>query len=299
MLARLLRRLILIQLTSGALLGWWLGRTWDAGLIGAVLGALAMPVVSIKLVILISALRSRAPGPGGLWWRSVVSENLATLRLALLTMPWTWRPAGVHPALGSTERVPVLLVHGYVCNHRIWNGWNAPLQQAGHAVLSIDLEPVFTSIDDYAPLIEHAVERLRRETGASQVALVGHSMGGLAIRAWMRQHGSERVARVITLGTPHAGTRVDPYPVTPNSLQMVWQSHWIQALAASESAATRAQMRIALTPQDNIVYPQREQVLPGAAVKIFEGLGHVALCYDREVINWVLSELPGSALSPP
>lgn len=300
MLAHLLRRLILVQLLSGGLLGWWLARQWAEvpAWVGIGLGAMLFPVVSIKGVIFISALRSRAPGSGRLWWRSIISENRSTLRLMLLKMPWTWHAQGVRPALNSPERIPVVLVHGYVCNHRIWDALTGELRRAGHPVLSLDLEPVFASIDDYAPLIEQAVERLCRETGAPQVALIGHSMGGLAIRAWMRQQGTARVARVITLGTPHAGTRVDPYPVTPNSLQMVWHSPWIEALAASESDATRALIRIALTPQDNIVYPQREQVLPNVPVKIFEGLGHVALCDDHKVINWLLSELSPGALTP-
>lgn len=299
MLAHFLRRLILVQLLGGGLLGWWLARQGDGAVAWAGLGAVLMPVVSTKLVIFISALRSRAPGDSGLWWRAIVSENLSTLRLMLLKMPWTWHASGVRPALGSPERIPVVLVHGYVCNHRIWDTLTEHLRPAGHPVLSLDLEPIFTSIDDYAPLIEQAVERLCRETGAPRLALVGHSMGGLAIRAWMRRHGTARVVRVITLGTPHAGTRIDPYPLTPNSLQMVWQSPWLQTLAASESDSIRALIRIALTPQDNIVYPQREQVLPKVPVQIFDGLGHVALCDDRKVINWVLSELSPNALLTP
>ncbi|HEY5580979.1 MAG TPA: hypothetical protein VIK56_07435 [Rhodoferax sp.] len=41
---------------------------------------------------------------------------------------------------------------------------------------------------------------LCRQTGAAKVALIGHSMSGVVIRAWMRAYGSARVARVITQG---------------------------------------------------------------------------------------------------
>jgi hypothetical protein len=50
-------------------------------------------------------------------------------------------------------------------------------------------------------------------------------------------------------------------------------------------------MHIALSPQDNIAFPQREQVLPGAAVTVFEGRGHLELCIDGEVIQWVIEKL--------
>ena len=291
MLASLLRRLLVIQLFMGALLGWWVTSQLEISAGWSVIGALLFPVVSVKLIVFIAAVRSYSPGANLLWWRSIIGENWSTLRLALLEMPWTYQSPAVLPALGAERRMPVVLVHGYVCNHRIFDRLTHDLRRAGHPVLTVDLEPLFTSIDHYAPLVEHAVDRLCRETGATQVALVGHSMGGLAIRAWLRTHGTDRVARVITLGTPHSGTRADPYPFTPNSLQMVWNSAWLQSLANSETQATRKLMRFALSPQDAIVYPQREQTLPGVQVEIFEGVGHIELCFNLAVRDWVVQQL--------
>lgn len=165
------------------------------------------------------------------------------------------------------------------------------LHSAGHPVMRLDLKPVFAPIDSYAPQIEQAVTQLCRRTGAAKVALIGHSMGGLAIRAWMRASGSARAGRIITLGTPHAGTQIAHLSRTPNGQQMRWRSAWLQELEKSETAATRSLMRIALTPQDHIVYPQREQVLPGVPVTVFDGLGHLELCRSRAVIDWVLQQL--------
>jgi hypothetical protein len=116
-------------------------------------------------------------------------------------------------------------------------------------------------------------------------------MGGLAIRAWMRKHGTERAAIALTLGTPHVGTRIPQHMPTKNGAQMAWDSDWLKALAESETEATRNLFRIALTPQDNIVYPQRAQVLPGVEPVIFEGIGHVQMCLDGAVIKWVSQQL--------
>jgi pimeloyl-ACP methyl ester carboxylesterase len=169
------------------------------------------------------------------------------------------------------------------------------LRQAGHPVLAVDLEPLFTSIDRYAPIIEETVNELCRQAGTEQLALVGHSMGGLAIRAWARACGTQRVARIITLGTPHQGTQIDPHPKTPNGQQMAWKSDWLKALQVSERPATLRLMRLAITPQDSIVYPQQEQILDGVPVKIFEGLGHLELSQNSKVSEWVLSELNAPA----
>ena len=291
MLSRLLRRLLLGQILTGALLGWWVARQVGVTLWLAALTALLLPLVTLKLSVFTTALKSRAPGANALWWRSLGGEIITAMRMYLLQLPWALAAPVFEPATSAPARVPVLLVHGYLCNHRVWDAVATRLREAGHPVLALNLEPLFTSIDRYAPLVDAQVEELRRQTGAPKVALVGHSMGGLVIRAWMRAQGSERVARVITLGTPHAGTQIAHTLSTESGNQMHWHSAWLQDLTASETAATRSLMRIAITPQDNIVYPQREQVLADVPVTVFDGLGHLELCRDNAVLDWIVQQL--------
>ena len=295
MLAQLLRLLLLTQALTGLVIGGLIvyfsqAPSWLMPLI-----ALLIPVLVQLSVATSTAFKSRTSRADGPWWRSLVFEGLAMLRVFVLQMPWAKTPSLQRGPAALPQRLPVLLVHGYVCNHRVWDAMALQLRQAGHPVLAIDLEPLFTSIDDYAELVEQAVVAICRQTGSTQVALIGHSMGGLAIRAWLRAHGSQRVARVLTLGTPHVGTQIHaPFP-SPNGKQMAWHSDWLQALAASESPATRALMRIALTPQDNIVFPQTEQVLPGVPVTVFVGLGHVEMVLHPAVMHWVLQQLEETA----
>ena len=158
--------------------------------------------------------------------------------------------------------------------------------------------PPLADIDGYAEGIARRVEEVLAATGAARVIMVGHSMGGLAIRAWMRSHGVQRAARVITLGTPHAGTQVARYTRSPNGQQMGWQSQWLADLAATESKEVRALKRIAITAQDNIVYPQRAQVLPEVTAKVFEGIGHVQMCLHPPVIQWLADQLSEVATTP-
>ena len=75
----------------------------------------------------------------------------------------------------------------------------------------------------------------------------------------------------------------------------MWHSDWLDTLSANETDATRALMRIALTPQDNIVYPQRAQVLPGVPVTVFEGIGHMQLCLEPQPVAWVCDQLASTA----
>lgn len=306
MLALFLRALYLFQLLCGAVLGNWLAmQSAQHGhgafaLLWVPLATLGLPLLLQFLVILNAMIQSRTGDVGARWWRQLWAEYRSAVVIFMLRQPWPRRANGVQKPLSRIDAapepsaVPVLLVHGFLCNHRVWDDMAQALRQAGHPVLALDMEPLFASIDNYAVVIEAAVTRLQAATGAPQVALVGHSMGGLAIRAWLRtlntaQRG--RVARILTLGTPHQGTRI-PQPVaTTNGVQMGWHSSWLQALQAGEGTEQHTLMHIALNLNDNICFPQRDQVLPGVAVTEFHGIGHLEMCRHPRVINWTCQQL--------
>ncbi len=298
MLAKLLRTVIAIQLLVGTLFGLVLAVWQGWPLWIAVLCGLALPFATMALVDTYSAIISKGPEPWGAWLKSVLGEYRAGCIFFILRQPWATSPPRLLPATGNQARVPVVLVHGYMCNHRMWDEISGALRAQGHAVFAVDLEPLYTSIDHYAPTIESAVHALLAHSGQQRVAIVGHSMGGLATRAWLRVHGIDRVARIVTLGTPHRGTQIPQHMPTKNGVQMAWDSAWLQQLTAQETDAVHQLFRIAITPQDNIVYPQRAQVLPGVKAQIFEGIGHVQMCLDASVIAWVqsqLNDLPAAA----
>lgn len=288
MLARLLRLTLTAQMTSGAVLGYWL---MDGSLALTVVCALGLPLLLSLATIFYTAIVSRPGERAAAWWSALAGECFASTRIFLLRQPWAFAAPQIKRHTGNAERIPVLLLHGFICNYRVWDSLVPALRTQGHTVLAINLEPPFTSIDDYAIQVERAVQALRAASGQPTVALVAHSMGGLAVRAWMRGFGSLVAAKVITLGTPHAGTAMPQWLALSNTRQMAWHSDWLAELAATETDALRSKFRIGITPQDNIVFPQRAQTLPGVAPRVFDGHGHLQLCTSAEVRHWVCQEL--------
>ncbi|MFC5459147.1 alpha/beta fold hydrolase [Massilia niabensis] len=310
---RMLRKFLLVQALAGtaiALAAWrWFGAApWAAVALGLASVVLVRLAINMNNFLVSACFASPTPPEFRIGWAGRVRLLAEEFKSSMLHTSWFMPRATACMRVYESSLVPahvpphapVLLVHGYGCNSGYWSYLIPRLDRARISHASVDLEPVLGDIDGYVPLVQQAVEELCRATGAGQVALVAHSMGGLVVRAWMRVHGTARVARVITLGSPHHGTGMAKFGRGPNVVQMRCNrgvaSDWLQELGRSEDPATRALITSIYTHHDNIVSPQTSSHLPGARNIEFGGVGHVALGCNARVLDAVMGEL--AALSP-
>jgi triacylglycerol lipase len=185
----------------------------------------------------------------------------------------------------------IVFIHGYVCNRGLWNPLMEKLQSRGVPFVAVNLEPVFGSIDNYAPIIEAAVKRVTAATGMAPV-LVAHSMGGLAARAWLAtQTSATTVHRIITIGTPHSGTWLARFGSTLNALQMRQGDGWQKKLSAAEPAERLARFTCFYGHADNIVFPASTGTLPGANNRHIAACAHVHMTYHPQVWDEVLKQV--------
>ena len=196
------------------------------------------------------------------------------------------------PSAGPAGRTAVLLLHGYCCNRGLWAPWLRQLRARGVPCRALTMEPVFGRIEDWVPAIDAAVLALTRLTGRPPL-LVAHSMGGLAVRAWLAAQpdaarADARVQHVVTIATPHQGTWIARFAHTPNARQMRRGHPWLAALAAGESAARRARFTCYFGHADNVVFPATTATLAGADNRHLGGVAHVAMAFRPEVFNEVL-----------
>jgi pimeloyl-ACP methyl ester carboxylesterase len=305
MSARQLMRLLLAVQAAGALAiafaaHRWLGAPpWLAllcGLLAVVLARLAISANNFAM-----SARFASPTPAGFELGRMARLRLfgEEFRASMLSSSWFMARASAATRIyPDSPSPPVLLLHGYGCNSGYWVHL-APLLDAQHiSHASVDLEPIMGDIDGYVPAVEQAARALCEATGSPKVIVVAHSMGGLVARAWMRRHGTARVARVITLGTPHHGTSLASFGLGANAAQMrraagesAEGSPWLRALAASEDGATRALITSIYTHHDNIIAPQTSSLLPGARNIEFGGIGHVAMGSNARILAEVMREI--------
>lgn len=297
---RLLRLVLLVQAAAALLIASALHRQgmawWLALPAGVAAVALVRLLINMNNFVLSACFGGPTPAAHRLGWRArlrmLATEFGASMAMTGWRMPRARAATRIHRGgADGTTPVPVLLLHGYGANSGYWAHLAPLLDAARISHATVDLEPVAASIDDYAPLVERHVRALLAATGADRVAIVAHSMGGLVARAWMRAYGHARVARLITLGTPHHGTALARFGLGANAFQMRPASAWLRDLAAGEDAATRALITSIWTHHDNIVSPQTSSRLPGARNVELGGVGHVALGADKRVLAEVMREL--------
>ena len=212
-------------------------------------------------------------------------------------------PLGAPPDRGPPAvpgRRGVVLVHGFVCNRGFWNPWLAWLRADGIPVVAVNLEPIFGGIDEVVPHVARAVATLTQRTGVPPL-VVAHSMGGLAVRAWLRterQAGRTPVAHVVTVGSPHHGTVLAHFSQVPNGKQMRPGSAWLRALASSEPPGFGRRFTCVYGHCDNVVMPTSSAVLREAQTLHIEGTPHVALAFHpatEALVRRLLQDEPVTA----
>jgi pimeloyl-ACP methyl ester carboxylesterase len=303
-LARLQQFTTLTLLGAAAL---WFAVAWRAdepgwaGLgAGVILFGYAL-TLSAEFMLLARINRGDAAPPATV--AQMLSAWLGEVRAAPLVFCWRqpfrsqrWPD---HLPANATGRRGVVLVHGFVCNRGLWNPWMQRLHAQGVPFVAVNLEPVFGSIDDYAGVVEQAVQAVERATGMPPV-LVGHSMGGLALRCWWARHaGERRVHHAITIGTPHHGTWLARWAFSSNGRQMRQASVWMQELRARELSsdlATRyARFTCFFGHCDNIVFPASNATLAGADNRHLPAVAHVHMADRPEPFDELLRCLDAPA----
>jgi triacylglycerol lipase len=227
--------------------------------------------------------------------RGMVNEWLAFLAVFVLIQPFERRWMGSDAVGRVHDRRPaVLLVHGYACNRGQWWWLRRRLRAGGFAVTTINLEPPLADIDCFAGQLHARIEALLAETGVDRVALVAHSMGGLASRAYLRRHGCGRVTTLITLASPHHGTHFARLIPGRNARQMEPDNDWIQQLGDQESFAIPVVTIWGAI--DEFMVPQDSSRLAGARDMAFATLGHLSILFSPAVLQCLQAELerPGS-----
>ncbi len=185
---------------------------------------------------------------------------------------------------------PIVVVHGYLMNRANFLVLGQRLTCAGLGPITGFEYWSLGKTSSAARRLGAYVERVCAATGADEVDLIGHSMGGMVCRYFVSlAGGGERVRNLITLGSPHAGTDVSGFGFGRPKRELYPGSSLLDRL---ESAPVPPETRItSIWSRSDALVPAVAADLRGVEQVVFDDLGHLSLLASRRVAAEVITRL--------
>jgi pimeloyl-ACP methyl ester carboxylesterase len=230
----------------------------------------------------------------------VVREALRELGWALVTQPLMPLFYVLGRRLARSRSVPVVAVHGYMQNRVDFVRVARACAREGLGPVYGFNYPWFGSIHANALRLARFVDAVRRETGAAQVDLVAHSLGGLVAMEYLHHDGGRRVRRVVTVACPHAG--------------VAWRGPIVgacgpQVRVGGEFLVERADRAVPVpclslySTHDNVVHPPQSSALArrGGSDLAIGHMGHLAILFHADAVREIVAFLaaPDVRWQPP
>ena len=211
---------------------------------------------------------------------------------------------------GASPDIPVILVHGLGGTTDNMTTIAARLRADGRETISVSLPDL--GMGDVA-LSVREVDRAVRASDADVVDLVGYSLGGVVVRAWVASGSdSAEPRRVVTIASPHHGAQLaetvaalDPASCVEACAQLRPGSQFLRDLNAGDETPGTASWFSVWTSLDRTVTPPESSELEGAvnvrlqSVCVDSGVGHGSINRNSLPIGLVVLALRGELTAPP
>ena len=126
-----------------------------------------------------------AQSQGPAWFAEAIAHEPQEYQLEFGSHLVAWRSANGTGARQDQHSTPVLLIHGYSAHSRWFDHVAPQLLAACSTVWAIDLYGMGNSehrdsysVEDWSQQVQRAIQHILADTGANQVDIVAHSMGG-------------------------------------------------------------------------------------------------------------------------
>jgi len=191
------------------------------------------------------------------------------------------------------EDTPILLVHGLYHNRTAWWLFERRLRHAGFTNVHTFQYNSFTR--DFGTALcgmERKMEELLGDDLTNRVILIGHSLGGLVCRVTAgRYQYRDRVAGLITLGSPHKGS--DLAYLGGNRMARDLMPRRYIPKRVKESPDPNCSRLGIYTLTDDYVFPLESLRTgrEGWQERICSPMGHIWMLYSTEVTDMALGFL--------
>jgi len=199
-------------------------------------------------------------------------------------------PGAPAEAVPSASGVPILLVPGWFDSGRDLAALRIRLLASGWDVSGVEavtFEDATGSNMAHAEELARAVDSLVEQTGAAEIDIVAHSMGGLATRWYLLQHPEAPVRRIVFIASPHRGTLSAHLAWGGGRSEMMPDSEFLDSLNAAAPVPEGVDVITIRTRVDTHIVPGESATLPGVEDHTLCCPTHAGLLRSDEVFEIV------------
>jgi pimeloyl-ACP methyl ester carboxylesterase len=207
----------------------------------------------------------------------------------LLLVPAGW--CVPHCRGGAGTRGAIVLLHDWGLNcGSLWllrrrlvrDGWS-PVCCLAYCGWRVDVTRAAQGLRD-------CIAHLVRSAPQRPVAVVGHGLGGLVLRYYARRYPAPAVRRLVTLGTPHAGTQLAVH-VPALRATLAPGAPLLSQLGAADRVPQQFDVIALQSTFDAYVLPPASGEYAGAFNVRVNDVGHHALLFSHKVYGLLAENL--------
>jgi triacylglycerol esterase/lipase EstA (alpha/beta hydrolase family) len=243
-----------------------------------------------------TAFAGRSAPPDAKLWRAAWVELLIAIAIVPFWPLW-WLLGAVYRAaeegVGTARgrRNPIVLLHGFGMNRTQWMWMARRLRERGHGPIYGANYFSLQGVPRSARRLQRFVDQVLAAEQVTEVDIVAHSLGGIVARYFIeRLSGSKKVGRLITIGTPHAGTRLGRFaPLIPSARDLLGDSVILVDLGLVRPGTEYTSI---WSKADAIIQPpESSSILPAGVDAVFDDLGHLSLVFSSRVVDVIDARL--------
>ena len=233
-------------------------------------------------------------------FRAMLVEIGSTLAVVPLWPLW-FVAGGAYQAIkegdgtAGARRNPVVLLHGFAMNRTQWLYMARRLRRLGHGPIYGLNYFSFTRVGAAGKRLDRFIDEVLAQEhgreGPLAVDIVAHSMGGLVARFYIeRMGGADKVQRLVTIGTPHRGTRFGRFGLgLPGARDLVGGSPLLADLGPVRPGAAYTSI---WSRADAVIQPpESSSIAPAGSDEVFDDLGHLSLVLSPRVVDVIDARL--------
>lgn len=192
------------------------------------------------------------------------------------------------PAAGAATSTPVVFVHGYTGSASNWVTAMSVFRSAGWSssnLFAYEYDSFGSNVTNARGLATF-VDQVKSRTGAAQVAIVNHSMGGLVSQYYLKVlGGTTNVSHLASIaGANHGTTSAGACLVFVTCQQMFPGSAFIAQISSGDETPGATRYATWYSPCDGVILPYTSTRLDGATNNLVACQTHIGFLTDTGVL---------------